>query len=138
MADQVLTPVVLVPNTISASVATADPGVTGRVAATSSNDVTIDATSDKMVITFLDTGGGGEINILAGYGSPLAPQGELAFTAGSGLTYAIYVESGRFKSLGAYYLSHASPNVVTSSASERGKIRIQVAANTTVAAYALP
>jgi acid phosphatase family membrane protein YuiD len=121
MADQALVPVALVPNVASAAVAAL---ATGVAALTTGNDGLITPTSDKMVIVLFDADGGGStVLIKAGTDAPLSSQGDISVVLAGGQTKAIYVESARVKA---------------QSGSDKGKIRIDCAANVTAWAYALP
>ena len=97
---------------------------TGKADGTSSNDVVITPTSDKMCILLFDAGGaGGTVLIKAGASSPHYNIGDITVTLGASEYQAIFVESARVKAL---------------SGTDKSKIRLEPSANTTVWAFSLP
>jgi hypothetical protein len=116
MADQALTPTALLPNVGSAAIT--------ATALTAANEGVITPTSDKMVIILYDADGGGSTVVIdAGTDAPLEGQGAISVVLGAGETKAIYVESARVKA---------------QSGDDKGKIRVDAAANVSMWAYALP
>jgi hypothetical protein len=130
MADQAIVPMAVTPNLGSDALAAVG---TGYAQLTSSNDGLITPVSDKMLVEILDDGSQATVTILAGWGAPLAAQGTLSQVFGASERRAFYLESARFKAMGAFTASTGAAK-----SGETGKIRITTTQNVKVWAYALP